>query len=146
VTRNDPQYAPTVRVLDQLLSLAQRNRTQLVIPRLQPVVKWTGVNPSVTWDDLDTLISPWLNGDAFADRTPLGYWPLPAPEHLDSYDLKSRLAYWTSAASHFAQNQWLNQSPVFHGEGVGRPRGVAGEHSGCRSTRPRSSASILRSG
>jgi len=113
VTRNDPQYAPTVRVLDQLVSLAQRNRTQLVIPRLQPVVKWTGVNPSVTWDDLDTLISPWLNGDAFADRTPLGYWPLPAPEHLDSYDLKSRLAYWTSAASHFAQNQWLNQSPVF---------------------------------
>ncbi len=113
VTRNDPQYAPTVRVLDQLVSLAQRNRTQVVIPRLQPVVKWTDVTPSVTWDDLDTVIAPWLNGDAFADRTPLGYWPLPAPDYLENYDLKSRLAYWTNAASHFAQNQWLSRAPIF---------------------------------
>jgi hypothetical protein len=113
VTRNDPQYAPTVRVLDQLVSLAQRNRTQLVIPRLQPVVKWTGVNPTVTWDDLDTLIAPWLNGDAFADRVPLGHWPLPAPDFLENYDVKSRSAYWALAASHFAQNQWLARAPIF---------------------------------
>ncbi|HEV2295225.1 MAG TPA: hypothetical protein VGR35_15340 [Tepidisphaeraceae bacterium] len=113
VTRNDPQYASTVRVLDQLVSLAQRNRTQVVIPRLQPIVKWTGVAPSVTWDELDTVIAPWLNGDVFVDRTSLGYWPLPAPDFLSNYDLKSRLAYWSSAASHFAQNQWLSRAPIF---------------------------------
>lgn len=113
VSRSDPQYAPTVRVLDQLVSLAQRNRTQVVIPRLQPVVKWTDVTPTVTWDELDTVIAPWLNGDTFADRTPLGYWPLPAPDYLPHYDLKSRLAYWRNAASHFAQNQWLSRAPVF---------------------------------
>ena len=113
ISRNDPQYASTVRVLDQLVSLAQRNRTAVVIPRLQPIVKWVNVTPSVTWDDLDTLIAPWLNGDAFSDRTPLGYWPLPAPDFLASYDLKSRLAYWTSAAAHFSQNQWLSRAPIF---------------------------------
>src|SRR5688500_4851370 len=109
VSRNDPQYAPTVRVLDQLVSLAQRNRAAVVIPRLQPIVKWTGVFPSVTWDELDTVIAPWLNGDAFADRTALGYWPLPAPDFLSSYDLKSRLAYWTSASAHLSQNQGVSR-------------------------------------
>ncbi|MGB7161434.1 MAG: hypothetical protein WBD40_25470 [Tepidisphaeraceae bacterium] len=113
LSRSDPQYAKSIRTLDQLVTLAQRNRTGLVIPRLQPLVKWTNVSPSVTWDDLDTIIAPWLNGDAFADRTPLGYWPLPAPDFLASYDLKSRLAYWSSAASHFSQNQWLSRSSVF---------------------------------
>ena len=80
------------------------------VPRLQPVVKWIGVNPSVTWDDLDTVISPWLNGDAFADRTPLGYYPLPAIDFLSSYEPKSRTQYWSEAAGHF--ERWT------HGESV----------------------------
>ncbi|HYO07901.1 MAG TPA: hypothetical protein VER17_02940 [Tepidisphaeraceae bacterium] len=113
VTRADPVYAPTVGVLDSLVRLAQRHRTEVVVPRLQPTVKWpTGRPPQIDWSDVDTVIAPWLSGDAFEDRIPLNYWPLPAVDYLDRFDRRSQLQYWTAAATHFDQKEWLNRSPV----------------------------------
>ena len=40
LARGDARYAKTVRVLDALMAAAQRHRTSVVYPRLQPVVKW----------------------------------------------------------------------------------------------------------
>lgn len=111
MSRADPRYAPAIRTLDQLVRLAQQNRTQLVIPQLQPTVKWpAGRPPQVTWDEYDGIVAPWLKGDVFADKTPYGYWPLPAAEKLSNYDVHSQREYWSNAAAHFDQMDWLTRS------------------------------------
>jgi hypothetical protein len=87
VNRSDERYAPAVRTMDDLVTLAQRHRAQVVFPRLQPTVKWPpGASPQIDWSDFDSVVTPWLNGTLFDDRTPLGYWPLPAVDYLDRYD------------------------------------------------------------
>jgi hypothetical protein len=117
LNRGDEKYADAIKTLDQLMVLAQSHRTQLVVPRLQPTVKWpAGRTPQVTWDDYDTVVEPWLSGSAFADKIPLGYWPLPAVNGLASYDLKSQTDYWAEAASHFDQKDWLNRASVMLGK------------------------------
>ncbi len=114
LNRTDPKYADAVRTLDQLMVLAQAHRTQLVVPRLQPTVKWPGGRlPQLNWEDYDSIVSPWLSGQMFADRIPLGYWALPAVNGLFNYDLKSQTDYWALAASHFDQKDWLMRSSVF---------------------------------
>jgi hypothetical protein len=113
VNRIDDRYHDALRTLDELVVLAQKNRTQLWIPRLQPTVKWpAGQPPKVTWDDYDSLITPWLNGNAFSDKVPFGYWPLPADDHLQNYDPKSQRDYWLAVASHFDQLDWINRSAI----------------------------------
>jgi hypothetical protein len=139
VNRGEAKYAGTVRTLDALSRLAHQNRASVVFPRLQPTVKWPAmVNdapPEVRWDDFDAVVGPWLSGKAFGDASGggatggstfgVGYWPLPEPDHLRSYDTRSRLAYWNLAASHFDRNDWLGMSAV-QVEKVtpGRPRGA----------------------
>lgn len=114
VNRTEDRYSGTVRVMDQLMALAQKNRTALFIPRLQPTVKWDerGKPPSVDWRDFDTLLAPWLKGDAFPDRVKLTYWPLPAPDLLDNWNRKSQLDYWFEAATHFDEMDWLGNTAV----------------------------------
>lgn len=114
VNRNDKRYAAAVSTLDQLIKLAHENRVDIVVPRLQPTVKWpAGSAPVVDWSDFDTVASPWLDGSAFSDRTPVGYWPLPAVDYLNNYDKLSQTQYWTAAATHFDQKEWLRRSSVF---------------------------------
>jgi hypothetical protein len=113
VNRSDPRYAPVVKTLDQLMTVAQAHRVEVVVPRLQPTVKWPGGRPpQVTWDDFDSLVGPWLRGEMFADKTPLGFWPLPACDGLREYDPQSQRQYWSEAATHFDQSDWLSKSPV----------------------------------
>jgi hypothetical protein len=113
INRSDDRYHDAVRTLDELVVLAQQNRTQLWIPRLQPTVKWpSGLPPRVYWDDYDSLVTPWLTGNAFSDKIPTGYWPLPSDEHLPNYDSASQRQYWAQAASHFDQLNWLNRSAI----------------------------------
>ena len=113
LNRNDPKYAKTIRVLDSLMSLAQRHRTELVVSRLQPIAKWpSGKPPQIDWGDVDTVLTPWLNGDAFADKVAINYWPLPGVDYLDRYDLRSQVQYWSQAAWHFDQKGWLDRSAV----------------------------------
>jgi len=99
MNRMDARYAPAVQAIDQLVKLAQAHRAQVVVPRLQPTVKWpSGQPPQVDWSDFDSLIGPWMKGDAFADNVGLGFWPLPEEEYLDRFDRASQLQYWQAAA------------------------------------------------
>lgn len=114
LNRRDDRYAAAIRTLDEIVTLAQAHRTQVVIPRLQPTVKWpANQRPQVDWSDFDSVVTPWLTGQMFADRTPLGYWPLPQVNYLDRFDRKSQIEYWTEAARHFDQREWLSRSAVF---------------------------------
>lgn len=113
MSRKDPRYADAIRLLDQLVKLAQEHRTTMVVPRLAPVVKWpANAPPQVDWTDFDTIVEPWLKGDAFADRVPVGYWPLPRTEFLDRYPVPLQLQYWMAATSHFDAKGWLERSWV----------------------------------
>ena len=114
INRTDSRYHDTVRTLDQLLALAQKHRTALYVPRLQPTVKWAerGQPPQVDWRDLDSLLAPWLNGSAFADGVGLKYWPLPAPDLLTNWNRPSQLEYWFEAATHFDQLDLLQDTSV----------------------------------
>ncbi|MGH7179340.1 MAG: hypothetical protein ACREJC_18330, partial [Tepidisphaeraceae bacterium] len=113
INRGDPRYSDAVRTLDQLVTLAQDNRAQVVIPGLQPAVKWpAGRPPQVDWTNFDSIVSPWLVGDVFRDRTPVSFWPLPAVNMLHNYDRRSQRDYWSDAANHFDQLDWLARSAV----------------------------------
>ncbi len=114
MSRKDQTYAPPIHALDQLITLAQSNRAEVVFPRLQPTVKWpSGELPQVDWSDFDSVVAPWLNGDAFPDKTALGYWPVPWVDYLNNYDPKSQQDYWSNAAVHFNRQDWLARSAVF---------------------------------
>lgn len=113
LNRQDPRYAPAVQKLDELVTLAQAHRTQLVFTRLQPTVKWPGGRPpQVAWEDYDSVVTPWLSGEMFPDKVPPSFWLLPQINGLANYDRKSQNEYWTEAASHFNQNDWLTRSAV----------------------------------
>ena len=38
-----------------------------------------GAPPDVDWADLDSVVTPWLSGEAFPDKVGLSFWPLPVP-------------------------------------------------------------------
>ena len=114
INRRDPRYQKTVSRLDQLMTLAEENRATLIVPGLRPTVKWpAGEPPQIDWREFDALVGPWMSGETFADHVPLRYWPLPAAAGLDRYDLKSQLDYWSLAAAHFDQLDWLARAPVW---------------------------------
>ena len=114
LNRNEPRYEAAIRTLDGLVTLAQRHRASLVIPRLQPTVKWpANAPPQVDWRDFDSVVTPWLSGQVFANKAPLGYWPLPAPDELTAWRRPEQLLYWEQAARHFDQNNWLGNGSVW---------------------------------
>lgn len=120
LNRDEPHHAGAIRVMDQIVRTAQLNRVQVVFDRVQPTVKWpAGAPPQVDWADFDTVVGPWMTGEAFADRVPYGYWPLPKAESLERYDQPSRMEYWQAAATHFDQKEWLFDSTVL----LDRPAG-----------------------
>lgn len=113
MSRNVPKYAAAIKLLDQLVALAHEHRTTVVMPRLQPIVKWPANQPpQVDWTEFDTIVQPWLTGSGFADHIPAGYWPLPRIDFLDRYPAPLRLQYWSAAASHFGQQGWMDRAWV----------------------------------
>jgi hypothetical protein len=113
MSRGVPKYEPAIRLLDQLVKLAQEHRTNAVVPKLQPSVKWpANAPPTVDWTDFDSIVAPWLTGDAFADHVPVGYWPLPVTEFLDRYPVRQQQQYWMAAVSHFDQQGWAERAWV----------------------------------
>ena len=98
----------------RLVALAQRHRTDVIVPRLQPIVKWNSSDrpPQITWTGIDSILEPWMSGDVFPDRTPLGYWPLPSVDSLDSFEIGSRKQYWAEAAGHYDGKGWLRRMPI----------------------------------
>jgi hypothetical protein len=104
-----------VRVLDSLVALAHKHRTTAVVPRLQPYVNWPpgDVPPEIDWSDFDSLVGPWFSGEAFADKRPVGFWPMPAANMLARFKPSSQVQYWSLCATHFDQNDWLGRSAVW---------------------------------
>lgn len=114
INRGDPRYKDAVRTMDELITVAHAHRAQIIVPRLQPTVKWpAGRPPQIDWQDFDSVVAPWLTGEMFADKTPLGYWPLPQVDYLHNFDTRSQAQYWGAAAAHFDQRDWLGRSSVF---------------------------------
>jgi hypothetical protein len=113
INRGDPHYRKTVALLDRVEQLGREHHVAFYVPGLRPTVKWpAGEPPQLDWTEFDSLVGPWLKGDAFPDHSPIPYWPLPAAEHLRQYDSGSRISYWTQVAAHFDQNGWLSRSPI----------------------------------
>ncbi|HEY0010155.1 MAG TPA: hypothetical protein VGB55_15630, partial [Tepidisphaeraceae bacterium] len=113
LNRTDPKQQAAVRTLDELMTIAQSHRVQIHVPRLQPTVKFhSGRPPEIDWSDFDSIVAPWLDGSAFADRVPIGFWGLPKIDYLDNAPVAARLEYYGAAASHFDQRDWLRRAPV----------------------------------
>ena len=107
LSRHDPACAAAVAALDQYVRLAHGHRADVFVARLQPIVKWpSGRPPAVDWIDFDGVAGPWLDGSAFPDHRPVGFWPLPAPDALEGFDLAARSQYWAEAADHFGRRDW----------------------------------------
>ncbi len=117
LSRTDKNHQQAIATIDQMQTLAQAHRAQIYLPRLQPTVKWPALQPpQIDWSDFDGLLTPWMNGSAFPDRVPLGYWPLPKTDYLDNFAIQPRLEYYGSAASHFDQLDWLRGAPITIGQ------------------------------
>ena len=113
LNRTDPNTKSAVATLDALMNIAQQNRVQIHVPRLQPVVKWKpGPQAVIDWDDYDSLVGPWLSGEQFPDKVPLGFWALPRIDFLANVQPLAQEQYYVAAASHFDQRDWLRVSPV----------------------------------
>ncbi|MCS7032821.1 MAG: hypothetical protein NZ561_02375, partial [Phycisphaerae bacterium] len=85
--RGLPEFARTIDTLDKLVLLAQEHRLVVNFSRLQPVVKWpAGKPPEINWSAYDQLVAPWLRGEGFADKVPLGFWLIPTPDFFNTYD------------------------------------------------------------
>lgn len=127
LNRDDARFTTAVRTLDALVSTAQAHRVSVYIPQLQPTVKWpSGEPPTIDWRDFDSVTGQWLSGEAFPDRVPLGFWPLPAPDGIGAMDDLSTAQYFADAASHFAQQDWLPRSAIaLASSAVGRPSAPA---------------------
>jgi len=113
MNRMDERYASAIKTLDQLVTLAQAHRVEVVVPRLQPTVKWPADKPPlIDWSDFDGLVGPWLSGDAFKNKVPPGFWPIPTPDGLSQFDRRSQLEFYQDAATHFDQLDWLARSAI----------------------------------
>jgi hypothetical protein len=108
IDRTDPHTAPAVALLDKLVATAHDNRVDLFIPDIAPIVKWpVDATPTCDWSLFDSLVGPWFSGTAFADKKPVGFWPLPVAPSLGQFDAQSQTQYWTAAAAHFGAKSWL---------------------------------------
>jgi len=117
--RTNAGFARPIATLDRLVALAQQHRLVVNFNRLQPVVKWpAGKPPEISWTAYDSLVTPWLKGDSFPDKVPLGHWPLPTLDYFSTYDPQSRGEYLTQAAAHFDQLDWMTRSAAQIGDEV----------------------------
>jgi hypothetical protein len=123
LSRLDPASTSTIALLDWMVGQAQAHRVMLEFPQLQPDVNLAaGQTPEIDWTDFDSVVGPWLTGRAFADQFPLGWWPIPRPELLNSFDSTRQQQYWKAAAAHFIQQDWLTPATVFLDDPAEMPR------------------------
>ncbi len=112
--RDDPRYVESIATLDAIVRTAQQHRVNVWIDRLQPLVKWrAGQPPDVDWRGFDSITGGWLDGSAFADREPLGPWPLPRVDQLASYTQSAQQQYLREAAAHFDALDTLMRMPFW---------------------------------
>ena len=115
LNRRDGADRAAVAALDAYERLAHDHGAGLSVGQVQPIVKWPpGRPPAIDWADYDGLVGPWLDGSAFADRRPVGFWPVPEPDGLDGFDLSTQCQYRAAAAEHFDARRWsaTNACPI----------------------------------
>jgi hypothetical protein len=115
LSRRDPADWPAVAALDRYARLAHEHGCGLSVDCLQPIVKWPpGRAPAIDWANFDAVAGPWLDGSAFGDGRPVGFWPLPDADGLVDFDLAARSQYRAATAAHFQQRGWTagNACPV----------------------------------
>ncbi len=77
--RGEPADRAAVAQLDTLVKVAQQNGVSLFVEDITPQVKVDEVGRvTLNWNAYDRLMQPYMDGSAFADRTPLPAWLAPA--------------------------------------------------------------------
>lgn len=115
LNRSDKRYQSAITILDELVQLARIHRSSLILPQLQPTVKWPSNQPPIfDWHDFDSIVSPWLAGRNDSASASSAFWPLPQIDYLANYefDRPSILDYWSAVGAHFDQLGWLSSSPA----------------------------------
>lgn len=121
LSRLEAAHVPAVERLDQLVRLARINRLDVAFTDLAPTVKSTpreGLR--LDWSEYDTVVLPWLRGEAGAE-TPTGrdglggITVLPRSRWLQSGSARPAddvASYWQSVVSHFDQQRLLSRTVV----------------------------------
>lgn len=116
-----PSHFAAVRLVRETMRLLHEHRTTPVLwasfPKFLPT---SDRSVEVNWDEYDQLVSGWLDGSAFPDRTRLELWPIPAaiayPDAernggLDSPQYARLLStYLAECKRHFAARGWLDRA------------------------------------
>ena len=137
--RSDEEHKDAVDQLDALVRAAQRNGVAFYLEGMAPLVKIDEVGRVlVEWDGYDRVVGPYLDGSAFADRTPLPVWLAPAPPRRIRDTPTQLRQYLQSCADHYKEKGWTQTPAFMHaalvapppicGRGVGVAQGRAGSH------------------
>lgn len=116
-----PSHQAAIRLLNATMSLLQQHRLNPVLANALPKYRSTGQRGvEIDWRPYDDLVTRYLDGSAFADRTPLAVWLAPVsesypdPQRNGGFDSPryARLlaAYLTECQAHFAERGWLDRS------------------------------------
>ena len=118
-----PSHLSAKRLVAASMELFHDHRTTPILWASFPKYRPTGDRSvAIDWQAYDDLVGPWMDGTAFADRTPLARWPIPASlRHPDAErnggfgsPAYARLlaAYLAECQDHFQRRGWLDRAFV----------------------------------
>ena len=113
--RGAEEHAAAVDQLDILVKAAQAEGVALFVEDLSPAVKVDDVGKvSVDWDAYDRVMSPYMDGSAFADRVPLQVWLAPVPPRRIRETPTQLRQYLANCVDHFVAKGWIATPAVLH--------------------------------
>ncbi|MFP4353486.1 MAG: hypothetical protein ACLFUJ_00065 [Phycisphaerae bacterium] len=85
--RTNPKVREGLVHMRELMVMAREHRVDLFETALRPVMK-RQLDGSIRldWDDYDAIVTPYLDGSAFADRIGVQLWPLPVHSQWPDVD------------------------------------------------------------
>lgn len=118
---NLAQHQGALQLLDATMALFHEHRTTPVLwasfPKLRPGAER---DLEIDWQPYDLLVGRWIDGSAFADRTPSAGWPLPVSLRYPDAQLNGGIAspqyarllgaYLNACCEHFEERGWLKQA------------------------------------
>jgi len=114
IDRSDAVVNKGLVIMRRLMTLAHRHHVDLFDVSLRPVLK-RDFNGDVVlhWDDYDAVVTPYLDGTAFADRIGCAAWPAPVSEQWpepDKYGGMDSSAYRETASALIAATAaWFDE-------------------------------------
>ncbi len=113
--RADPDHADAVRQLDALVQAAQFQGLALFVEDLAPVIKVDDVGKvTVDWDSYDRIMTPYMEGSAFADRIPYQVWIAPIPPRRIRDEPTQLRQYLASCVEHYLAKGWIATPAFMH--------------------------------